>query len=386
VPLGEDTLRRLLARGERARLSGSQRVIRESFRDAGSIYWQQSLGERDRMHAMFERAAADGAVTLMWARQGGDDRPLEFVVLRDVNQLAAFLRIPTTSIAVQQATDVLARWLDRPRVLEVLDAWRCLKKVRTLRAESAADFADALRVLDATATATDDSVARTLSVRLFGASKRIEALVTHLDVLTAESLTAPARHWSEVLGTLGIRKEPQPLLIAGVGDLHLVRGPSIAIAVPFVGVANQALTGYRGSPRWLLSIENLATFHQCAEQLAGSARGLLVFTGGMPSPSWARAYTRILKCLAEDTRIYHWGDHDEGGFRIAAHIAQIAASVGRAVQPWSMEVGEGRHASVAQHKAMIASARRASWEQLAQRLPPFLLEQESLSPTLPPSD
>jgi hypothetical protein len=385
VPLADDTLQRLFARGERARLSGSQRVVRESFKDLASVYWKLGVDGRGSLHAALERAATAGAVTLAWARQGGDDRPLEFVVLRDLDRLAAFLRVSTASNAVQEAADTLARWSENPRVADLLDAWRHLKKVRTLGPESAGDFADALHLVDAMATTTEDRLARPLSTELFGRSKRIEELYTHLDLLTADSLSAPARHWSEVLGALGIRKEPQPFLIAGGGHLELTRGPDVAIALPFVGIANHALTSYRGSPSWLLSVENLTTFHQCAELLAGAECGVVLFSGGMPSPSWATAYTHVLLGLPETARVYHWGDHDEGGFRIAARISAICAQAGRTLLPWYMEVAEGNAASEAQRRTMAANARRAGWEDLAREMLPVLLEQEFQLPNLPPS-
>ena len=103
----------------------------------------------------------------------------------------------------------------------------------------------------------------------------------------------------------------------------------------------------------------------------------------MPSPSWARAYARVMQGLPDATRVYHWGDHDEGGFRIAARISEVCARAGRRLLPWCMAVGEGREASESQQKTMSASARRAGWNELAQTMPPFLLEQESQPPTLP---
>jgi hypothetical protein len=293
------------------------------------------------------------------------------------------LRVATASNAAQQAADTLAFWSERPRVQDLFAAWRCLKKVRNLGPESAHDFADALRLVDNVANATDDRLARPLSVELFGRSKRIENLYTHLDVLTADSLNAPARHWSEVLSALGIRKEPQPFLVAGGGHLQLVRGPDVPVALPFVGIANHALAGYRGSPDWLLSVENLTTFHQCAELLAGAKHGLVLYTGGMPSPSWVKAYVRVLYGLPETARVYHWGDHDEGGFRIAFRMSVTCSSTGRTLLPWLMNVAEGHAASDAQHNRMAANARRAGWEDLAQHMPAVLLEQESQVPMLP---
>ena len=387
MPLADDVLQHLFGRGDRARVAGSQRTVRETFKDVKNAYWEQSIDQRDAMHAALQRAAAAGAVTLTWGKHGGDDRPLAAVALRDLDALGKFLGRTTGDVAAASAAATLAPWREaNPRVVEILTAWGQLKKVRGLGPETASDFADALRLLDAVAGATEDRVARPLSVEVFGNSKRIEALYVHLDVLTAESRSAPARHWSEVLAAIGVRKEPQPFLVAGGGELILARGPNVPVAEPFVGVASHALTAFRGAPAWLLTIENLTTFHQAAEMLAGSPRGLVLFTGGMPSPSWMRAYSNILDGLAETTTLLHWGDHDEGGFRIAARLASHCAARGKVLLPWNMDASQFAkrpRSSEAQQAAMAASARRAGWNELASKLPAVLLEQEGQRVTLP---
>jgi len=56
----------------------------------------------------------------------------------------------------------------------------------------------------------------------------------------------------------------------------------------------------------------------------------------MPSPLWRSMYHRILKGLPDNIPIYHWGDIDEGGFRIAATIAADARNAGHLLKPWNM--------------------------------------------------
>lgn len=383
MPLAEDTLARLLARGERAHVGGATRAVRESFTDLQGDYWRQPLEERDRMHAQLVRAEAAGAISLTWARHGGDDRPLASIALKDLDRLAAYLRVPTASSVLEQARQTLAPWQDRTRVRELLSSWDRLKKVRGTGPEGAGDYADALRVIDAVGGDPVDRLARPLSVELFGRSKRLEALYVPLDVLTADALGAPARHWSEVLGALGIRKEPQPLLLAGGGELTLLGTQTLRIARPFLGVANHAVRDYKGAVQWILSVENLTTFHQCAELLSGADHGLIVYTGGMPSPSWVRAYRRLLAGAPASAAIYHWGDHDEGGFRIAAYLASVCRGEARCLQPWQMHADRGEPAPLRQRNAMAAAARRAGWDALAQAMPAWLLEQESQLPVLP---
>ncbi|WP_124345122.1 DUF3322 domain-containing protein [Pseudomonas chlororaphis] len=330
MDLTEDALSRLLSRGERARLSGSTRTIRESFTSHTSAYWQQNLIVRDAMHVQMRQAATAGAVKLEWARQGGDDRPLDAVVLVDVDLLATYLGRSTISASVAQAREHLKAWASNARVEELLGCWAILKQVRSLGPKSAGDFVDALRVLDAMAASPDDQVVRQLSVQLFCNSKRIEALYKHLDVLTTEALNSPARHWSEVLGGIGLTKEPQPFLISGTGFLKLTEGLDCPVVRPFVGVANSAIRGYSGTPEWLLTIENLTTFHQAAKALAPTQHGLVIYTAGMPSPSWGKAYASILSSLPADTRILHWGTMTKEAFGLPRALRSLLPALAEA--------------------------------------------------------
>lgn len=336
MPLVDDVLADLLKRGERALLRESDRAIQTAF-NADSAYWRQSYEERQHCHVHFTAAESAGAVRLQWAKQGGEDRPLEKVRLLDVNKLASFLGTVTVSESVQTAQTILKPWLDGyPRVADLLEAWTHLKSPRGHGTDSARDFADALKVLEALKqVGGDDQIVRVLSRQLFQDTKRIEALSRHIDLLTAGCLSSPARQQEEVFGALGLLKEPQPFLAAGTGTLKLHPSQSSPIAWPFIGVSNRHIIGYRGTPAWVLSIENLTTFH-LASQHADAASGLILFTGGMPSPSWCRAYAHILDALPESIPVYHWGDIDQGGFRIAAHIKNECIQQ-HSFHPWLMD-------------------------------------------------
>ena len=387
MSLAEDTLTRLLQRGERAVLSGSDRAIQEHLDGAGSAYWRLPLSERDRAHERFLAAQGAGGVELKWSRQGGDDRPLEIVRLSDLDKLAAFLGKRTASQAIKQAEAILAPWLNRSeRIGLIIDRWRLGKTVRGLSSSAAVDFADALRVMEASSgSAEDDLVVRVLSARLFGDSKRIEQLVRHLDILTAEEFTSAARHWDEVFSPLGLVKEPQPFLIAGAGVLCLTEENECPVAHPFVGVASKVITGFHGTPAWVLTIENLTTFHLAAEAMKGRSDGLVIYTGGMPSPAWVRAYRTVLRSLPAAVPAYHWGDVDVGGFRIAAHIRRHIEGE-RKFMPWLMEIGGqpwSNKANDGQSKEMARLAALAGWTAIADSPPGSLIEQELIAVRLP---
>ena len=388
MSLADQVLESLLRRGEQALLRPGGRVNPADFTAADSPYSHLDYAQRQQCHARFTAAERAGAVHVKWARQGGEDRPLENVKLRDVARLAAFLGVANASDAVRDARAVLTPWLSGyPRVADLLDAWARLKSPRGLGTDSADDFADALQVLDALKQGNnDDQIVRVLSRRLFHDTKRIEQLSRHIDLLTCERLSAAARQQEEVFGALGLLKEPQPFLVAGVGRLALHPAQDCPIASPFLGVSNRHVAGYSGTPAWVLSIENLTTFHQ-ASQHPDARSGLIVYTGGMPSPSWCRAYARILDAIPATVSVYHWGDIDQGGFRIAAHIRHACLRQ-RAFHPWQMDADQldgiaFSDATEAVRSNMARHASDAGWEALSRRMPPQTVEQEGISVRLP---
>ena len=96
-------------------------------------------------------------------------------------------------------------------------------------------------------------------------------------------------------------------------------------------------------------------------------------------------YERLLGSLPPTTLINHWGDVDEGGFRIAATIAAVASAAGFVLQPYGMSPED-----VPLEMRVKASARTlerihhfacaAGWSELGQamRKAEFVAEQEAL--------
>lgn len=391
MTLADEVLSGLLERSERARLRGSSRAIQTTFANEDSPYWRLDYAQRQHAHVRFTAAERAGAVQLRWARQGGDDRPLEHIRLLDADKLAAFLGIASRSETMQQARTTLTPWLTTHlRVIELLDAWEHLKTPRGLGTESAPDVADALSVLEELRQGEgEDQIVRVLSRHLFRDTKRIEALARHIDLLTAEQLGSPVRQQEEVFGALGLIKEPQPFLVAGIGSLTLKSTQGCPVAKPFIGVSGRHVVAYAGMPAWVLSIENLTTFH-LASQHSDAGAGLILYTGGMPSPSWCRAYTTILESIQSHTPVYHWGDIDQGGFRIAAHIRRKCIHR-HAFVPWLMdatqlsgtafsEVTETERSRMARH------AHDAGWDALSRYMLAQTIEQEGIAIRLPPVD
>lgn len=390
MTLGASLLEQLLASAERAQARDSRYVARIRLKgDPG--YAELGFDAREALHAQMRIAEQRGAVTLTWSRFGGEDRRLDAVLLADVEALASVLGRSSLSGAVRVASDAFEPWVERvPALGSVLAAWKAAKRVRGHGPEKHADFADAARVISHMQSRTEDAVVRAVSIDLFGDSKRIEALVPLLDALTAESITAPAAHWEDVLANLGLRKAPSPFLLAGRGRVHLIESGWRDLAYEYLAVSPTQIDGFEGAIEWVLLVENLTTFDLCAKARPDREGGLVLYTAGMPSPSWLRACRAVLERLGHHISVYHWGDIDVGGFRIAAKVAD--AIYPRRLRPWLMDSRSLRDiertvpASLAERGQMARNAARAGWGDLAEHLASqesLLLEQEAVPVCFP---
>lgn len=394
-------LERLLRKGERARLRGgaahaSLPMTEASARDYVSL---RTLAERETFHAQVAIAERAGAIKVERDRHRGDGERLLRLTVIDLDVLADHLGVPLLAARVREAAEVLSSWLtDFPVLNDVLAAWRADRKVRGHGPEAALDLADAaLAVRARLADEAHERILRRESARLFAgraqASKRLEQLTPWLDLLGSGQLVADGPLEKEhVWASLGLRREPQPLLVAGTGTLLLDGDVELPLATTFLGVPLDAVEGVRTDAVCVLSVENLASFHDAA-RAAGADRMLVVYTGGMPSPAWRRAYARLLRSLPPDAPVWHWGDIDEGGFRIAAVLADTVTASGHGLQPWQMSPADvlpipGHDASVPAPdvlQAMCRWAERAGWAGVADalRAQPLHVEQEALPARLP---
>lgn len=135
-------------------------------------------------------------------------------------------------------------------------------------------------------------------------------------------------------------------------------------------------------------MENLTTFHELAGRRPEEA--ILVYTGGMPSPSWKRAYGLFLNALPQHATLHHWGDIDVGGFRIASHIAKCCEMGGRSLRLHGMRA-DALLAGTVSRRELIPSERGEilrichlwQWSDEAAGLGSLAVEQEAMEPCWP---
>ncbi len=389
----QQALIRLLRSGERARSQGKSEAVSLPMTPAKCPEYAtlRTLSEIETFDAEIALAVRAGAIAAERERFGEHPRLLRLQLL-SLERLGAHLGVDLLSAQVMQAAAQLAESIPAfPIVQDVLDAWTRGRQVRGHGTEAARDIADAAKaVLACRGDDTQERLLRRESVRIFRDSKRLEALSPWLDLLLTGELTASGLDNAQIWSALGLRREPQPVLVAGHGTAILPQ-TTIAMCRPYLGLPVDAVHTIETQARYVLTIENLTSFHDAARALPDDD-ALLIYTGGMPSPAWRAFFARLLGSLPADCRLYHWGDIDEGGFRIAAQLAMVVNAEGRNLLPWLMSPQnfdtaalDAEAPSAACLKKMTYWADKAGWQQIASALQqtPIRIEQEAIDPRFP---
>ncbi len=385
--IARDLLAKLLeagnkhAAGARARAPALTATHLKPYSELRSRQHKQECDET------FLAARDTGAIKLQRDKLNPKDGLFERVDLVDVQALARFLGRSTYADQLTQTVAQLESLkIDFPVILEVTGRWAGMAKVRGLGPQDASAWIDAAKTIRACVARSQDTIAapvREFSSRLFLDSKRIEALTAQLDVLLSGSVEGNARAAAQVWQELGLFREEHPVLLAG--HVHIARDRSTGVIdAPYMGLPAATIRGVASKVTEVITIENKTTFHSEAKRRQND-QALLIYTAGMPSPAWRAMYGRLLVSLPSATPIHHWGDVDEGGFRIASTIAAAARVVGFSLRPYCMSPNE-----VPLEMRVRASARTlerihhfactAGWSELGQamREAGFVAEQEAL--------
>lgn len=198
---------------------------------------------------------------------------------------------------------------------------------------------DLLVALDAVAGLSEPMLERTLSVRLFGDSKRLKALRRAIvAILRAHDETAPLYGGDEwaLLRSRHVDRVPEYVPLAGNltvewedrrADLSPF-GEGVALPATMVHAARVAVC----DASHVVTVENATSFSQMVA--LRMPRLLVLYTGGFASPA-VTSLLRNIRAAAPRARFLHWGDMDAGGLRILAHLR---ASFSTDVRPLAMDV------------------------------------------------
>jgi hypothetical protein len=390
--LASELLTHLLRIGERHEAGTRSRAPALTEKALAPYRSLKQLDRKEAVEAVFRAARSKGTVGLHWdemgERYGGFIRRVD---LLDPPGLARFLNQKPASELRANAREVLAPFIDALPVLsDVLAHWNKLRTVRGTKPSDVDSWRDAAiaiqKARDDFGNASDYRPLRNFSAQVFQDSKRVESIIPQIDVLLAGSIQAPPREASEVWGEIGLAREEHPVRLAG--RVSIVRDRVTALLDAPYGafpVATVRAVAASPAPLAILTIENLTTFHQEANRGCDTPR-LVIYTGGAPSPAWRAMYARLLESAPRDIPVRHWGDVDEGGFRIAAQIAKVARASGRPLEAHRMSPGDvpeaqRRPASRETLERMQHLAREAGWQEIALAIDVergFTAEQESL--------
>lgn len=326
-------LRRLLDQGERAWARTGEPKASLLFSQASNpdYFGLGSFSEKQAYHAALLHAEHVGAIAVEWDMTAGHQNQVKRIRLRDGDSLAKLLEAVPRWLAIEETQRVCSSLMERfPILTAVIAAWREGRKPRGLHPCQVSLLVDAAKAIEyCERNAFQDVTVRRLSTRLGFDSKHLEALAPALDLLRADRLDEPPTEREDLFAAMGIVKHPLPVLLAGPALIRLAGNAVLNTPAPYVGLAPNSIQQVEpaASCRRILSVENLTTFHELTE--ARSPDTLLLYSNGMPSPSWRRFYDRALNGLPDSFQLIHWGDIDGGGFRIAAQIAGLCRARGR---------------------------------------------------------
>lgn len=394
--IAQKALTRLLALAENAAAreapSTKATALRLSIASFPDYLKLQSASEKDACNAALLLAEQCGAIVIRWDTRAGERAHAERLELVDRQVLAKHLGVTPRWDAVAAAQHALATHMERFPALEgVLDCWRRGVGARKTTPSEVTDWLDAIRIVEHCQTLKGQDVpVRRASAKLFGDSKRIQNLSALVDVLSQGSVRSPTRDEEEVLQELGLVRYPPTWMLSAEAEVVCEAG-TVRMVAPYVGLSPTAIRSFRVSQdlECLLTVENLTTFHEAARRRSERPGLAVLYTGGMPSPSWRRVYALLLQALPKSAEVMHWGDVDAGGFRIAAHLAGLCEATGHRLELHSM-FGAAVHPDDNVARGTLGTSElsqirrlceRWGWEQAAVEVEThrLALEQESMS-------
>jgi hypothetical protein len=370
-------LNSLLDRFERA-TERSRRIILRA-----GLNFESADGHRE-FNGKIMGARDAGAVEIHFDREA--PHLIDRVVLADAARLYSYLDRRPPEVGLNLALSRLASLKPGTEVGKAVAAhigerWTAGKPTLAL---TPADLDQAVGLVAAADAAFTELPAgrlplRTRSARLLGDSKALErSLSKLLTFLKQTGRVDSGLTRDEALQALGLEKYPQPLLVAGP---LLVRGVPVADWT-YVGLPPHAGDDFEisGTVRSVLTIENLESFNrhvrECREP--GDA---VIYTGGFPSAGVVSMLSRLI-AMSHVQCVWHWGDIDGGGLKIAAYLErslpapimphlmtrELASAHGKAAPPLN-NFKEVQPASAFADLASYLSSDAAHW-----------LEQEVLDP------
>ncbi|WP_291713686.1 Wadjet anti-phage system protein JetD domain-containing protein [Bradyrhizobium sp.] len=287
------------------------------------------VSEIDSFVKQLQEAEAAGAIGIVRGRGRNQDK-IERVRLNDVLRLYDLLGRRPVGERAAQAHRCLLEGVDVPNEFEIpiaaiRAAWDRGGAWQGFAAQDADRLRTALLLAKAILEGKHRGVDyRTFSRRIAGESKALEKVEGAVVRILASALELPpAARPKDALRTLGLEKFAPPMLLAGRVDFDAAE---LSLARPtYFGIppAEAHRVRLTERPRYLLTIENLASFNRHLTEADPEARGLTVYVGGYPSFATQDALRCFARAIPTEVPFYHWSDIDPDGTWIFRTIERI---------------------------------------------------------------
>lgn len=327
-------LGKLLRLTENAIGNNSNRTLSLRFSEKSfpSYFSLHTHAEKLACNATLILAEQQGAIEIEWDRRAGDRSHVDRILLKECDVLGKFIGVTPRWEIASRAREALSCSMDAyPILKDVVGQWERGLSPRGTAPRQHQDWIDAIKVVEyCRNNDKEDIPVRRLSAQMLQDSKRIESLHSVIDAIWQDNLSAPYRQQEEVFSEIGLVKFPPTFLISG-NAMVSYGGAVTQVLAPYTGFSPSVIDGFQIDQVSIgvLTVENLTTFHELATRHREPPNLLVIYTGGMPSRSWVAVYRKLLASLHRGAGIWHWGDIDGGGFRIADRIASICCEENR---------------------------------------------------------
>ncbi|MCL4765434.1 MAG: hypothetical protein KJZ80_04305 [Hyphomicrobiaceae bacterium] len=287
---------------------------------------------QDEFHRVLQDAARAGGIALERERLGRFTGEFARVRLIDAELLYKFLaRSPSGTIA-----DAARRTIDAtiPDILEdaflaeikreALTAWTSNKRFLGLAPTESETFVTILRLVHGIIHLDGRDIDhRTFSRRTVKDSKALERLESRVALLLKRWNANLVDHEPrDILEASGIVRRAHLLQVKGPlylssGDLNIEGTGQMFIGLPWAAVERATLAR---PVDYIITIENPTSFWRYCTEISGCYLALL--TDGFPARDVLSSMKHLVTAgrMAGKPPVYHWGDIDAGGLRIAAHL------------------------------------------------------------------
>jgi hypothetical protein len=354
---------------------------------------------QDEFHRVLRDAERAGGVALEQDRLGRFTGEFARVRLVNPDKLYRFLvRAPARATAETVHQEILAAI---PEILadpffrdieqQAIVAWKSNKSFLGLFVGEINTFLTLLRLTHGVTNLSGRDIDhRTFSRRTVKDSKALERMEGRVaQLLRLHDPNLVGEEPREVLEANGIVRRAHLLQVRGPlrlssGALNINGTGDTFIGLPWPAVKQAALAH---AVDYVITIENPTSFWRYSTEIDGNYLALL--TDGFPARDVLSSMTHFVRCalvLAPNTPVYHWGDIDAGGLRIAAHLEDAFGTRVRLHQ-MEAELALSLGSPVQSRKGLDRLAMRSGKiGQLAQWLSSEaakMLEQEELDPNVP---